>query len=100
MHILQPLEIYPKKARKLRHFNLKQVVFGISIHIHGIISKCSYVHAHFLLYHIKTNFIMLLNCVQSGASSPAKHGDAYFSAVYGSIKDPIAAPGLYENQEP
>ena len=36
--------------------------------------------------------------VQSCASSPAKHGDAYFSAVYGSIKDPITAPGPYENQ--
>ena len=36
--------------------------------------------------------------VQSGASSPAKHGDAYFSAVYGSIQDPIAAPGPYETQ--
>ena len=31
--------------------------------------------------------------VQSGASSPAKHGGAYFSAVYGSIEDPVAAPG-------
>ena len=38
--------------------------------------------------------------VQSSASSPAKHGDAYFSAVYGSVQDPIAAPGPYENQEP
>ena len=37
--------------------------------------------------------------IQSGASSPAKHGDAYFSAVYGSIKDPIVAPGLFEPQE-
>ena len=37
--------------------------------------------------------------VQSGASSPAKHGGAYFSAVYGFMKDPIAAPGPYENQE-
>ena len=31
--------------------------------------------------------------IQSGASSPAKHGGAYFSAVYGSIVDPAAAPG-------
>ena len=38
--------------------------------------------------------------IQSGASSLAKHGGAYFSAVCGSIQDPIAAPGLYENQEP
>ena len=35
--------------------------------------------------------------VQSGASSRAKHGGAYFSAVYGSIEDPMAAPGPYEN---
>ena len=31
--------------------------------------------------------------VQSGASSLAKHGGAYFSAVYGSIQDPIAILG-------
>ena len=40
------------------------------------------------------------NVLQSGASSRAKHGGAYFSAVYGSLQDPIAAPGPYENQEP
>ena len=28
--------------------------------------------------------------IQSGASSRAKHGGAYFSAVYGSIEDPMA----------
>ena len=39
-----------------------------------------------------------VSVVQSGASSLAKHGGAYFSAVYGSIQDPIAAPGPYENQ--
>ena len=33
--------------------------------------------------------------LQSGASSRAKHGGAYFSAVYGSIEDPMAAPGPY-----
>ena len=38
--------------------------------------------------------------LQSGASSLAKHGGAYFSAVCGSIQDPIAAPGPYGNQEP
>ena len=32
----------------------------------------------------------------SGASSQAKHGGAYFSAVSGSIKDPIAVPGWQE----
>ena len=37
--------------------------------------------------------------LQSGASSLAKHGGAYFSAVCGSIQDPIAPPGPYENQE-
>ena len=37
--------------------------------------------------------------LQSGRSSLAKHGGAYFSAVYGFMKDPIAAPGPYENQE-
>ena len=38
--------------------------------------------------------------LQSGASSLAKHGGAYFSAVYGSIQDPIAAPGLFDIQVP
>ena len=38
--------------------------------------------------------------IQSGASSLAKHGGAYFSAVYGSIQDPIAAPGLFDIQVP
>ena len=41
-----------------------------------------------------------LQNVQSGASSQAKHGGAYFSAVYGSIEDPMAAPGPYENLGP
>ena len=45
---------------------------------------------------IRTNIVH----VQSGASSPAKHGGAYFSAVYGSIQDPIAAPGLFDIQVP
>ena len=38
--------------------------------------------------------------IQSGASSLAKHGGAYFSAVFGSIQDPIAAPGLFDIQVP
>ena len=38
--------------------------------------------------------------VQSGRSSRAKNGGAYFSAVCGSIKDPLAVPGPYENLEP
>ena len=34
-----------------------------------------------------------------GESSRPKHGGAYFLAVSVSIKDLIAVPGLYENQE-
>ena len=34
--------------------------------------------------------------LQSGASSQAKHGGAFFSAVKGSIEDPIAVPGRHE----
>ena len=37
--------------------------------------------------------------LQSGASSRAKHGGAYFSAVRGSMKDPIVVPGRDEVQE-
>ena len=37
--------------------------------------------------------------VQSGQCSRAKHGDAYFSAVCGSIQDLFAVPEPYENQE-
>ena len=37
-------------------------------------------------------------CVQSGASSLAKQGGAYFSAVYRSIEDPMLAPRLYDIQ--
>ena len=40
-----------------------------------------------------------INHIQSGASSRAKHGGAYFSPVRGSIKDPIAVPGQNEVQE-
>ena len=38
--------------------------------------------------------------VQSGASSQAKIGGAYFSDVTGSIQDPIAVPGPCEVTEP
>ena len=38
--------------------------------------------------------------VQSGASSQAKNGGAYFSDVAGSIQDPIAVPGPCEVTEP
>ena len=36
------------------------------------------------------------NVVQSGASSQAKHGGAYFSAVRGSFEDLIAVLGRHE----
>ena len=42
------------------------------------------------------NFISFLEKIQSGALCCAKHGGAYFSAVRGSIKDPIAVPGGHE----
>ena len=38
--------------------------------------------------------------IQSGASSRAKIGGAYFSDVTGSIQDPIAVPGPCEVTEP
>ena len=44
-------------------------------------------------------FFLFSTGLQSGRCSPAKHGGAYFSAVYGFIKDPIVAPGLFEIQE-
>ena len=37
--------------------------------------------------------------IQCGASSRAKHGGAYLSAVKGSLKDLIAVPGRDEVQE-
>ena len=37
--------------------------------------------------------------IQSGASSRAKIGGAYFSDVSGSIQDPIAVPGPCEVTE-
>ena len=37
--------------------------------------------------------------LQSGASSQAKNGGAYFSDVTGSIQDPIAVPGPCEVTE-
>ena len=44
-------------------------------------------------------FLVFFLVLQSGASSHAKHGGAYFSAVSGSIKDPIAVPGQDGVQE-
>ena len=48
--------------------------------------------------HMSGDFKEIL--LQSGASSLAKHGGAYFSAVYESLQDPIAAPGLFDIQVP
>ena len=45
-------------------------------------------------------YLAIRYLLQSGASSLAKHGGAYFSAVYGSLQDPIAAPGLFDIQVP
>ena len=52
------------------------------------------------MFRDNANGKMEISNLQSGASSLAKHGGAYFSAVYGSIQVPIAAPGPYENHEP
>ena len=43
---------------------------------------------------------LLLKNIQSGASSRAKIGGAFFSAVTGSIQDPIVVPGPCEVTEP
>ena len=44
--------------------------------------------------------VCVKNCqVQFGVSSLAKHSDAYFSAVSGSMKEPIAALGPHKHQE-
>ena len=56
-------------------------------------------HSPELVYNLTQVAYIIYNMfyIQSRRSGPAKHGDAYFSAVYGFMKDPIAAPGLYEN---
>ena len=43
-----------------------------------------------------SQYIPLIAELQSGASSRAKIGGAYFSDVTGSIQDPIAVPGPCE----
>ena len=43
---------------------------------------------------------LILKNIQSGASSRAKIGGAYFSDITVSIQDPIAVPGPYEVTEP
>ena len=55
---------------------------------------------HFMqwLHHFPVVCVTKELWLQSGASSLAKHGGAYFSAVYGFIQDPIAAPGLFDIQ--
>ena len=51
------------------------------------------------MFQQENNSVFKTVLIQSGRCSLAKHGDAYFSAICRSIQDPIAAPGLYENQE-
>ena len=61
----------------------------------GVLLKGNRSIERFSLYQTKTNFTY----IQSGASSRAKNGDAYFSDVTGSIQDPIAVPGPCEVTE-
>ena len=49
--------------------------------------------------HLFTLGLLIADPVQSGASSQAKIGGAYFSDVTGSIQYPIAVPGLCEVTE-
>ena len=61
-----------------------------------------YIGIGYILQHrkyLQRRLIRSLIKIQSGRSSLAKHGGAYFSAVYGFMKDPIAAPGPFEIQE-
>ena len=59
---------------------------------------CFYLLAMFLNVEYSCDCVhtLLSHLLQSGASSRAKHGGAYFSAVRGSVKDPIAVPGRHE----
>ena len=61
----------------------------------GVLLKGNRSIERFSLYQTKTNFTY----IQSGASSRAKNGDAYFSDVTGSNQDPIAVPGPCEVTE-
>ena len=54
------------------------------------VSQC---HNLFCLY-LRPGIFYIFPLLQSDASSLAKQGGAYFSAVYGSIEDLIVAPGL------
>ena len=60
----------------------------------------SLIYTHKLHANVTTGHLLFSYFLQSGASSLAKHRGAYFSAVYGSIQDPIAAPGLFDIQVP
>ena len=64
------------------------------------LTACTQKVSHFPRHLSRICSFQLTDRIQSGASSLAKHGGAYFSAVFGSIQDPIATPGPYENQEP
>ena len=97
-HHAQNISIHGKVSSEVKGINFDFVI------IHGCLTF------YFLLDGICWDFLFVSISlytlfsvkigIQSGASSLAKHRGAYFSAVYRSIQDPIAAPGLYENQEP
>ena len=54
--------------------------------------SCLHKKYYYLIVKVQKN-------IQSGASSRAKIGGAYFSDVTGSIQDPIAVPGPCEVTE-
>ena len=79
----------PCMPRRLKDINLVQVAALAFIESRlTVVAEVSSACPH-CVTHSATNSDHL----QSGASSQAKHGGAYFSAVSGSIKDLIAVPG-------
>ena len=61
---------------------------------------CLYICTICLFVVESDNSVDSVSDIQSGASSQAKIGGAYFSGVTGSIQDPIAVPGPCEVTEP
>ena len=60
----------------------------------SVLKKCS------TLIAVQFSYLQeLLSMLEFNVSSQAKNGGAYFLAVRGSIKDPIAVPGQDEVQE-
>ena len=60
-------ENLPQKMRKSRHLNLKPYIFGVFIHLIGIISQFSYISGHFthvqwvnIVWYYQKNWIILL----------------------------------------